>query len=45
MADEKKAPRGIEEVDGWTTNGFGLIINGEKVPPPKDDDVEEIEEV
>lgn len=46
MAEEKNRP----EVDGWTTSGYGLILNGKRVKPIQEDDekepdVDEIEEV
>ena len=44
MAKETERP----EVDGWTTSGYGLVINGKKVKPieeEKEADIEEIEEV
>ena len=47
MAENKKAPaEGRNGVDGWTTNGYGLLINGEKVEPTveEEQDIEEIEE-
>lgn len=45
MAEDKKIPlEGPHGVDRWTSNGYGLTINGKKVEPPKDDDTEEIEE-
>lgn len=50
MADNKpkKAPEeGPHGVDRWTSNGYGLIVNGKKVEPPKEEepDIDEIEEV
>ena len=48
MAERKKAPvDGPNGVDRWTSNGYGLTINGKKVEPPAEEteqDVEEIEE-
>lgn len=48
MAENKKVPaEGPCGVDGWTSNGYGLLINGKKVEPAaeeKDQDTEEIEE-
>lgn len=49
MAEPKNKPAGgIHEVDAWTSNGYGLIINGKEVKPiaeEKEQDIEEIEEV
>ena len=48
MADNKKAPEGsIHGVDAWTSNGYGLILDGKKVEPTKEEepDIDEIEEV
>lgn len=48
MAETKKAPtEGPHGVDRWTSNGYGLTINGKKVEPPtekEEQDIEEIEE-
>lgn len=47
MADKRKEAE-RPEVDGWTTSGYGLIINGEPVTPVQEDeekDVDEIDEV
>ncbi|MBR5193077.1 MAG: hypothetical protein IKW37_01465 [Bacteroidaceae bacterium] len=49
MADnKKKAPmEGPNGVDRWTSNGYGLTVNGKTVEPPEDDknpDIDEIEE-
>lgn len=47
MAENKNAPaEGPNGVDGWTTNGYGLLINGQNVEPPADEEqeIEEIEE-
>ena len=48
MAERKNAPaEGPNGVDGWTSNGYGLLINGKTVEPPEeaeDQDTEEIEE-
>ena len=48
MAETKKEKpaRGIEEVDAWTSNGYGLIINGKPIKPitEADDDIDEVEE-
>ncbi|MBQ1776759.1 MAG: hypothetical protein IIZ93_01240 [Acidaminococcaceae bacterium] len=46
MAEEKNRP----EVDGWTTSGYGLILNGKPVKPieesgEEEPDIDEIEEV
>ena len=47
MAETKKVPEeGPNGVDQWTSNGYGLILNGKKVEPPKEEkDIDEIEEV
>lgn len=44
---EKKAPEeGPDGVDRWTSNGYGLRIDGKKVEPEKPEkDEEEIEEI
>lgn len=51
MADKKnKAPaEGPHGVDRWTSNGYGLTVNGKKVETPKEKDdrksqIDEIEE-
>lgn len=50
MADTKKmAPEeGPNGVDRWTSNGYGIRVNGKKVEPPKEKepnpDIDEIEE-
>ncbi len=53
MADKRKiAPEeGPHGVDRWTSNGYGLMINGIPVEPPEDEDdtdeidvIEEVEE-
>ena len=48
MAETKKAPNeGPNGVDNWTSNGYGLLINGKKVEPPAEEaeqDIDEIEE-
>lgn len=43
MADKKiKAPdEGPHGVDRWTSNGYGLTVNGKKVDPPKENDTDE----
>lgn len=44
MEERKNAPaEGPHGVDRWTSNGYGLVINGKKVEPPEED-VDEIEE-
>ena len=46
----KKAPEeGPNGVDRWTSNGYGIRINGKKAEPPKEEesketDIDEIEE-
>lgn len=48
MADKRnEAER--PEVDGWTTSGYGLVINGKKVKPVNEEEkmevgIDEIEE-
>lgn len=45
MAETKKAPmEGPNGVDQWTSNGYGLILNGKQVKPPKESEIDEIEE-
>lgn len=51
MSDKKNiAPaEGPNGVDRWTSNGYGLRLNGKKVEPPKTDndkepDIDDIEE-
>lgn len=52
MADiDRRLPpaEGPDGVDRWTSNGYGLRINGKKVEPPdkgetKEPDIDEIEE-
>lgn len=46
MAERKTAPaEGPHGVDRWTSNGYGLTINGKKVEPPAEEDDTEVEEV
>lgn len=48
MADKRKlAPEeGPHGVDRWTSNGFGLTVNGKKVEPPEEtSDEETIDEI
>ena len=41
-AKRKLAPEeGPHGVDRWTSNGYGLTVNGKKVEPPKEDNAEE----
>lgn len=48
MTDKRKEEK-RPEVDGWTTSGYGIILNGKPVTPvqeeEKEADVEEIDEV
>jgi hypothetical protein len=48
MAEKRKEEK-RQEVDGWTTSGYGIILNGKPVTPvqeeKKEADVEEIDEV
>lgn len=53
MAERKNEPaEGPNGVDGWTSNGYGLLIDGKNVEPAaeekdqeiKDQEIEEIEE-
>lgn len=43
--EEKERP----DVDGWTSSGYGIILDGKKVKPitdqPQEETVEEIEEI
>lgn len=46
MAERKKAPaEGPHGVDGWTSNGYGLMINGKKVEPPAEEEEQDIDEI
>lgn len=49
MADKRKlAPEeGPHGVDRWTSNGYGLVVDGKEVKPldEADDQIEEIEEI
>ena len=48
MADkEKLAPlEGPNGVDRWTSNGYGLTLNGKKVEPStEEDDKEEVDDI
>lgn len=39
-----KAPEeGPHGVDRWTSNGYGLVVDGKPVEPPEDDDDDEDE--
>lgn len=44
----KRKPKVPEDgrngVDRFSSNGYGIEIDGKKVTPPKEDDIEEIEE-
>lgn len=48
MAEKRKEAE-RPEVDGWTTSGYGIILNGKPVTPvqeeEKEADVDEIDEV
>jgi hypothetical protein len=48
MADKRKEAE-RPEVDGWTTSGYGLVINGKPVTPVQEneekEDTDEIDEV
>lgn len=49
--NNKKAPdEGPNGVDRWTSNGYGLVVNGKKVNPPEEEQgithaVDEIDEI
>ena len=43
MADKRREAE-RPEVDGWTTSGYGLVIDGKEVKPVAEEDIEEIEE-
>lgn len=46
--NEKKVPEeGPKGVDRWTSNGYGLRVNGKNVTPPdqEDENQEEIDEI
>lgn len=50
MAEKRReAPaEGPHGVDRWTSNGYGLVVDGKPVKPPEEDndqDIDEIEEV
>lgn len=46
MAERKKAPaEGPHGVDRWTSNGYGLVIDGKPVEPPAEETEQEIEEI
>ena len=47
MDDNRKvAPEeGPHGVDRWTSNGYGLTVNGKKVEPPEDKKEPEIDEI
>lgn len=48
MTKKKMAPEeGPNGVDRWTSNGYGITIDGKKVvvPEPKDEDEEDIDEI
>ena len=48
MADKREEEKNRPEVDGWTTSGYGLIVNGKPVKPieeKKEPEIDEIEEV
>ena len=46
MADRKQAPaEGPNGVDRWTSNGYGLVIDGKKVEPPAEENEQDIEEI
>ena len=48
MADKNKEEKDRPEVDGWTTSGYGLIVNGKPVKPideKEEPEIDEIEEV
>lgn len=47
MTDKRKEAE-RPEVDGWTTSGYGLVINDKKITPVTEEeetDVDEIDEV
>ena len=45
MANKRKEAE-RPEVDGWTTSGYGIILNGEPVTPAEEEkeEIDEIEE-
>jgi len=49
MKENKKTKKAPEEgpngVDRWTSNGYGLTLDGKKVEPPEEPQIDEIEEV
>ena len=47
--NRKKAPEeGPNGIDRWTSNGYGIRVNGKKVEPPEEptqnQDIDEVEE-
>lgn len=47
MAEEKRRPEpeeGPYGIDRWTSNGYGIEINGKLIKEFPDDDIDEIEE-
>lgn len=47
MTDKRKiAPdEGPHGVDRWTSNGYGITVNGKKVEPPDEKDTPETQEI
>lgn len=46
VKSKKKAPdEGPNGVDRWTSNGYGIRVNGKKVEPPAEEAKEHIDEI
>ena len=40
--ERKQAPpEGPHGVDRWTSNGYGICVNGEPIDPPEEEETEE----
>lgn len=44
MADKRREAE-RPDVDGWTTSGYGLVIDGKQVTPIEEEEGEETDEV
>lgn len=45
MTDKREEEKNRPEVDGWTTSGYGLIVNGKPVKPIEEKEEPEIDEI
>jgi len=45
VADKREEEKNRPEVDGWTTSGYGLIVNGKPVKPIDEEEEPEIDEI